>query len=95
MGAGEEVAQVNEFAVTFVLDVNGAPAVLAAAHRLAVDRDGFLAADDGKWDDGLAWARSGGCTEDGVGGKLTLIWVFIEASSLSYSSFSYGYMRML
>ena len=42
MGAGEEVAEVDEFAVALVFDVDGAPAVLAAADQLAVDVDVFL-----------------------------------------------------
>lgn len=37
MGAGEEIAEVDEFAVVLVLDIDGTPAVLAAAHLLAVD----------------------------------------------------------
>ena len=51
--AREEVAQVDEFAVAFVFDVNGAPAVLAAADGLAGDVDAVFAADDGEGDDGL------------------------------------------
>ena len=53
VGAGEEVAQVDEFAVALVFDVDGAPAVLAAAHDFAVDVDVALRADDGEGDDGL------------------------------------------
>ena len=53
VGAGEEVAQVDEFAVSLVFDVDGTPAVLAAADRLVVDCDGFFAADYGEGDDGL------------------------------------------
>ena len=48
MGAEEEVAQVNEFAVSLVLDVNDTPAVLATANLLAVDNDRLLRADDGE-----------------------------------------------
>lgn len=48
MGAEEEVAQVDEFAVSLVLDVNDAPAVLATANLLAVDNDRLLRADDGE-----------------------------------------------
>lgn len=86
--AGEEVAQVDEFAVPFVFDVDGAPAVLAAAHGLAVDGDAALGADDGEGDDGL---RTASAAREGSGrdaGGLTLICAFMAASSLSYSSFS-------
>lgn len=51
VGAGEEVAEVDELAVSLVLDVDHAPAVLAAADLLAVDDDGLLTADDGEGDD--------------------------------------------
>lgn len=51
VGAGEEVAEVDELAVSLILDVDHAPAVLAAADLLAVDDDGLLTADDGEGDD--------------------------------------------
>ena len=47
---GEEVAEVDELAVPLVLDVDHAPAVLAAADGLAVDDDGALGAHDGEGD---------------------------------------------
>lgn len=53
VGAGQEVAQVNELAVVLVLDVDDTPAVLAAANLLAVDNDGLLTADDGEGNDVL------------------------------------------
>lgn len=53
MGASEKVSEVDEFAVLLVLDVDGSPAVLAAANSLAVNVDVALAADDCEWDDGL------------------------------------------
>ena len=53
MRAREEVAQVDEFAVALVFDVDGAPAVLATADGLAVDAEGGLGADYGEGDDGL------------------------------------------
>ena len=43
---GEEVAEVDELAVPLVLDVDDAPAVLAAADGLAVDDDRALGADN-------------------------------------------------
>lgn len=58
MGAGEEVAEVDEFAVLLVFDVDCSPAVLAAAHSLAVDVDVALTADDGEGNDGLAGSVS-------------------------------------
>jgi hypothetical protein len=51
VGAGEEVAEVDELAVSLVLDVDHAPAVLAAANLLAVDDDGLFTADNGEGDD--------------------------------------------
>ena len=39
MGSREEVAEVDEFAVVFVFDVDYAPAVLAAADLLASNDD--------------------------------------------------------
>ena len=53
VGAGEEVAQRDELAVVLVLDVDDAPAVLAAAHLLAADDDVLLGPDDGEGDQGL------------------------------------------
>lgn len=46
VGAEQEVPEVDELAVVLVLDVDDAPAVLAAADLLAVDNDGVLGADD-------------------------------------------------
>jgi len=53
MGAGEEVAQVDELAVPLVLDVDGAPAVLARGDGLAVEGEAVFGADDCEGDDGL------------------------------------------
>jgi hypothetical protein len=55
VGAGEEVAEGDEFAVVFIFDVDDAPAVLASANLLSVDNDGPLAADDGERDDILGY----------------------------------------
>lgn len=51
VGAGQEVAQVNEFAVVLILDVDHTPAVLTTADLLAVDNNGLLATDDGERND--------------------------------------------
>lgn len=59
VGAGEEVAEVDEFAVLLVLDVDRSPAVLAAADSLAVNVDVALASDDGEGDDGLEVSQYG------------------------------------
>jgi hypothetical protein len=60
--AEEEVPEVDEFAVVFVLDVDDAPPVLAAPDLLAIDNDGLLGADDGEGDQVLlnmsVWCRS-------------------------------------
>lgn len=50
---GEEVAQVVELAMRVVLDVNHAPAVLAATDRPAVNDHVALRADDCEGDDAL------------------------------------------
>lgn len=46
VGTGQEVAQVDEFTVVLVLDVDDTPAVLAATNLLAVDNNGLLTADN-------------------------------------------------
>lgn len=53
VGAGQEVAQVDELAVVLVLNVDHTPAVLTAADLLAIDDDGLLTADDREGDDVL------------------------------------------
>lgn len=53
VGAGEKVAEVDEFAVLLVLDVDRSPSVLAATDGLAVHVDVALTSDNGKGDDGL------------------------------------------
>lgn len=53
VGAGKEVAEVDEFAVLLVLDINGSPAVLATADSLAIHVDVAFASDNGKRNDGL------------------------------------------
>lgn len=50
VGAGQEVAEVHEFAVVLVFDVDNTPAVLAAAYLLSVDDNVLLASDDGEGD---------------------------------------------
>lgn len=55
--AREEIAQVNEFAVLVVFDVDGAPSVLAAADGLAVDVNVALRADNREGDDGLGGSQ--------------------------------------
>ena len=55
VGAGEEIAEVDEFAVLLVLNVDGAPSVLAATDGLTGNVDVALAADDGEGDDRLWW----------------------------------------
>ena len=49
----EEVAEIDEFAVVLVFDVDDAPSVLAAANLLAVDDNGLLGANDGEGDQAL------------------------------------------
>ena len=54
MGAREEVAQIDKFAVVFILDIYHAPAVLAATNLLPTNDDGFFAPNNGKWNNILA-----------------------------------------
>lgn len=61
VGAGQEVAEVNKFAVVLVLDVDHTPAVLAAAHLFSVDNNVLLASDDGEWDNILDSLESRSC----------------------------------
>lgn len=53
MGAGEEVAEIDEFAVALVFDVDGAPAVLARGDGLAVKSEAIFAANDCEGNDRL------------------------------------------
>jgi hypothetical protein len=53
VGAGQEIAQVDEFTVVLILDVDDTPTVLTAADLLAVDNDSLLAADNGERNDVL------------------------------------------
>jgi len=53
MSARKEVPEINEFAMVLVLDIDDAPLVLSASDLLAINNDGFLAADNGEWDDVL------------------------------------------
>jgi len=48
MRPGQEVPEVDEFAVVLILDVDHTPAVLATPNSTAVNRDGLLTSDDGK-----------------------------------------------
>lgn len=50
---GQEIAQVDEFAVVFIFDVDHTPAVLAAANLLSANNDGLLATDNSKRDNVL------------------------------------------
>jgi len=43
---GEEVAQVDELAMTLILDVDHTPAVLSTSDRFAIDDDASLRTDD-------------------------------------------------
>ena len=52
----QEVPEVHKLAVVGILDVDDTPAGLAATHRLAVDDDVVLRANNSKGDD-LLFAR--------------------------------------
>lgn len=87
VSAGEEIAEVDEFAVLLILDVDRSPSVLAAAYSLAVDVDVALASNNGEWDNGLGLTLVEGVRCEDIC-HLTLICEFMATSSLSYSSFS-------
>lgn len=53
MGTGEEVSEVDEFAVVLILDVDNSPSVLAPTDLLASNNDRLLRSNDGEWDDVL------------------------------------------
>jgi hypothetical protein len=59
VGSEKEVAEIDEFAVILVLDVDDTPSVLAAPNLLAINNDGLLRSDNGEWDEilrnSLAW----------------------------------------
>ena len=61
VGAQQEIAQVDEFAVALVLDVDNAPSVLAATDLLAIDDDGLLRPDNSKGDQALLKLATNHC----------------------------------
>ena len=50
MGACKEVAEVDEFAVPLIFDIDGTPAVLTSTDGPAVDGDVVFAANYREWD---------------------------------------------
>lgn len=48
VGSCEKVAEIDKFAVLLVFDIDNAPAILAADHLLAINRNCFLTANDSK-----------------------------------------------
>jgi hypothetical protein len=50
VGAGEEVSQVDEFAVVFVFDVDDTEFVCTGTDYLAFNVERLFRADDGEWD---------------------------------------------
>lgn len=54
VGTGQEIAEVHEFAMVLILDIDHTPAVLAAAHLFSVDNNVLLASDDCEWNNILA-----------------------------------------
>lgn len=51
VGAREEVAEVDEFAMVLVFDVYNTPAVLASTDLFTTDDDGLFASDNSEGDD--------------------------------------------
>jgi hypothetical protein len=53
MGTGEEVSEIDEFAVALVFNVDDAPSVLAAADLLASNNNRFLGTNNCEWNNVL------------------------------------------
>lgn len=53
VGTGQEVSEVDEFAVSLILNINDTPSVLAAADLLASNNDRLLRTDNSEGDDVL------------------------------------------
>lgn len=53
VGAGKEVAEIDEFAVVLVLDVDGAPSALSAADSATVDVQRLVATNNGEGNEAL------------------------------------------
>lgn len=51
MCLGEEISQIDEFAVVLVFDVYHTPAVVAASYIPTIDGDGLFAADNREWNE--------------------------------------------
>jgi len=47
----QEVAEVDEFAMVLILDIDNTPAVLATTNLLSSNDNGLLGADDGEWNE--------------------------------------------
>lgn len=96
VGAGEEVAEVDELAVVLVLDVDDTPAVLASTDLLASNNDGLLRSDNSEWNDILHTVSvMSPAIYPPSSALLTLICAFNARSSSSSSSLSYGYIFKL
>jgi hypothetical protein len=54
VGSEEEVSQVDEFAVSLILDVDDTPSVLTATDLLAVDDNRLLGSDNSKGNEVLS-----------------------------------------
>jgi hypothetical protein len=94
--AEKEVAEVDEFAVVLILDVDNTPPVLAAPDLLAVDNDGLLGTNNSEGNEVLVQRSAGEFDFRTVSlARHTLIWVFRARSSSSSSSLSYGYILRL
>lgn len=53
MRSGEEISEIDKFAVILILNIDDTPFVLAATNLLAINNDGLLASHNCKWDDVL------------------------------------------
>ena len=82
----EEVAEEDKLAMVLVLDVDNAPAILAASDLAAGDDDGLLGTDDREGDDVLEYGLVN--VSNPNNSLQTLIWALSARSSPSSSSLS-------
>lgn len=89
VGSGEEVSEVDKFAMILVFDVDDTPTVLTATDLLAINNNRFLTSNNGKGDDVL----------DGRVGStflvielIVVVWIHpnaVEGELLLYSFFEF------
>ncbi len=72
---GEEVSQVDEFAMVLVFDVDNAPTILAPSNLLATYDDCLLASDNSEWNDVLDLSVDGALF---VVKLIIVVWIHLQ-----------------